>query len=170
MSFLKFSTVGKLSRDPEEYFNQSNGSRFLKLTVPVNKSTKLPSGEFSTSTTWMTYFLFNELHIKSAEQCQKGTVVYIDGNFSTKENSTPTNPIYSFSVLTFTVLANRKMKEMVELDNPYQNNTEQDNFEINQARQRLEIQQFEKEFNCEPTGIIQSKDKIVEKYDEEAPF
>ena len=85
MALSKIQIIGNLGRDPELRYTPS-GRPVASFTVAVNQSTKnQQSGEWIESTDWFRVSVWAERGERAAETLRKGSRVFVDGRFRTRE-------------------------------------------------------------------------------------
>jgi len=85
MSLSKIQIIGNLGRDPELRYTP-NGRPVASFTVAVNQSTKnQQTNEWVESTDWFRISVWGERGERVAENLRKGSRVFIDGRFKTRE-------------------------------------------------------------------------------------
>jgi single-strand DNA-binding protein len=85
MSFCKVSLIGNLGRDPEMRYTPS-GRPVTQFSVAVNQSTKnQQTGEWNEETDWFRVSVFGDRAERAAEQLRKGSRVFVDGRFRSRE-------------------------------------------------------------------------------------
>jgi single-strand DNA-binding protein len=85
MALSKIQIIGNLGRDPELRYTP-NGRPVASFTVAVNQSTKnAQSGEWIESTDWFRVSIWGERGERAAENLRKGSRVFVDGRFRTRE-------------------------------------------------------------------------------------
>ena len=85
MALSKISIIGNLGRDPELRYTP-NGRPVASFTVAVNQSTKnQQSGEWIESTDWFRVSVWGDRGERAAESLRKGSRVFVDGRFRTRE-------------------------------------------------------------------------------------
>jgi single-strand DNA-binding protein len=85
MALSKIQIIGNLGRDPELRYTP-NGRPVASFTVAVNQSTKnQQSGEWIESTDWFRVSVWGDRGERAAESLRKGSRVFVDGRFRTRE-------------------------------------------------------------------------------------
>jgi single-strand DNA-binding protein len=85
MALSKISIIGNLGRDPELRYTP-NGRPVASFTVAVNQSTKnQQTGEWIESTDWFRVSVWGDRGERAAESLRKGSRVFVDGRFRTRE-------------------------------------------------------------------------------------
>lgn len=85
MSLSKIQIIGNLGRDPELRYTP-NGRPVASFTVAVNQSTKnQQTNEWVESTDWFRVSVWGERGERVAENLRKGSRVFVDGRFKTRE-------------------------------------------------------------------------------------
>ncbi len=85
MALSKIQIIGNLGRDPELRYTP-NGRPVASFTVAVNQSTKnQQSGEWIESTDWFRVSIWGDRGERAAESLRKGSRVFVDGRFRTRE-------------------------------------------------------------------------------------
>ena len=85
MALSKISIIGNLGRDPELRYTP-NGRPVASFTVAVNQSTKnQQTGEWVESTDWFRVSVWGDRAERAAENLRKGSRVFVDGRFRTRE-------------------------------------------------------------------------------------
>ena len=85
MALSKIQIIGNLGRDPELRYTP-NGRPVASFTVAVNQSTKnQQSGEWIESTDWFRVSVWGDRGERVAENLRKGSRVFVDGRFKTRE-------------------------------------------------------------------------------------
>ena len=85
MALSKIQIIGNLGRDPELRYTPS-GRPVATLTVAVNQSQKnQQSGEWIESTDWFRVSIWGDRGERAAENLRKGSRVFVDGRFRTRE-------------------------------------------------------------------------------------
>jgi single-strand DNA-binding protein len=84
-SLCKVSIIGNLGRDPEMRYTP-NGRPVTEFSVAVNQSTKnQQTGEWVEATDWFRVTVWGDRAERTAEQLRKGTRVFVEGRFRTRE-------------------------------------------------------------------------------------
>ena len=84
-SVNKVIIVGNLGRDPEMRYTP-NGRPVTQFNVAVNQSTKnQQSGEWVEATDWFRVSIWGDRGERAAENLRKGSRVFVDGRFRTRE-------------------------------------------------------------------------------------
>jgi single-strand DNA-binding protein len=87
-SFSKVSIIGNLGRDPEMRYTP-NGRPVTEFSVAVNQSTKnQQTGEWVEATDWFRITVWGDRAERTAEQLHKGSRVFVEGRFRTREFET----------------------------------------------------------------------------------
>ncbi len=85
MSLSKIQIIGNLGRDPELRYTP-NGRPVASFTVAVNQSTRnQQTNEWIESTDWFRVSVWGERGERVAESLRKGSRVFVDGRFKTRE-------------------------------------------------------------------------------------
>ena len=85
MALSKIQIIGNLGRDPELRYTPS-GRPVASFTVAVNQSTKnQQTGEWIESTDWFRVSVWGDRGERAAESLRKGSRVFVDGRFRTRE-------------------------------------------------------------------------------------
>src|ERR1700693_1363818 len=85
MAFSKAMIIGNLGRDPEMRYTPS-GRPVTEFSVAVNQSTKnQQTGEWVEATDWFRVTVWGDRAERTAEQLRKGTRVFVEGRFRTRE-------------------------------------------------------------------------------------
>jgi single-strand DNA-binding protein len=85
MSLSKIQIIGNLGRDPELRYTP-NGRPVAGFTVAVNQSTRnQQTNEWIESTDWFRVSVWGERGERVAETLRKGSRVFVDGRFKTRE-------------------------------------------------------------------------------------
>ena len=85
MSINHVVLLGHLTRDPELRYTPS-GRPVASFTVAVNQSTKnQQTNEWIESTDWFRVSVWGERGERAAENLRKGSRVFVDGRFKTRE-------------------------------------------------------------------------------------
>lgn len=85
MALSKIQIIGNLGRDPELRYTPS-GRPVASFTVAVNQSTKnQQTNEWIESTDWFRVSIWGERGERAAENLRKGSRVFVDGRFRTRE-------------------------------------------------------------------------------------
>src|SRR5215212_10373409 len=85
MALSKIQIIGNLGRDPELRYTP-NGRPVASFTVAVNQSQKnQQSGEWIESTDWFRVSVWGDRGERVAESLRKGSRVFVDGRFRTRE-------------------------------------------------------------------------------------
>ena len=85
MALSKIQIIGNLGRDPELRYTP-NGRPVASFTVAVNQSQKnQQTGEWIESTDWFRVSVWGDRGERVAENLRKGSRVFVDGRFRTRE-------------------------------------------------------------------------------------
>jgi single-strand DNA-binding protein len=85
MALSKIQIIGNLGRDPELRYTP-NGRPVASFTVAVNQSTKnQQTNEWIESTDWFRVSVWGDRGERAAESLRKGSRVFVDGRFRTRE-------------------------------------------------------------------------------------
>jgi single-strand DNA-binding protein len=85
MALSKIQIIGNLGRDPELRYTP-NGRPVASFTVAVNQSTKnQQTGEWVEATDWFRVSIWGDRGERAAENLRKGSRVFVDGRFRTRE-------------------------------------------------------------------------------------
>ena len=88
MALCKIQIIGNLGRDPELRYTP-NGRPVTTFSVAVNQATKnQQSGEWVEATDWFRVSVWGDRAERAAEQLRKGSRVFVDGRFRTREYET----------------------------------------------------------------------------------
>jgi single-strand DNA-binding protein len=88
MALSKIQIIGNLGRDPELRYTP-NGRPVTTFSVAVNQSTKnQQTGEWVEATDWFRVSVWGDRAERAAENLRKGTRVFVDGRFRTREYET----------------------------------------------------------------------------------
>lgn len=87
-SLCKIQIIGNLGRDPELRYTP-NGRPVATFSVAVNQATKnQQSGEWIEATDWFRVSVWGDRAERAAESLRKGSRVFVDGRFRTREYET----------------------------------------------------------------------------------
>jgi len=87
-SLSKIQIIGNLGRDPELRYTP-NGRPVATFSVAVNQATKnQQTGEWTEATDWFRVSVWGDRAERSAENLRKGSRVFVDGRFRTREYET----------------------------------------------------------------------------------
>ena len=75
--------IGRLGKDPEIRYTQT-GTPICNFSIAVDDSYK-KDGKKIEKTEWINIVCFGKLAEIAGEYCRKGTLVYIEGSFHTRE-------------------------------------------------------------------------------------
>jgi single-strand DNA-binding protein len=84
MSLCKVTLIGNLGRDPEMRYTP-DGRPVTQFSVAVNRNTKTQSGEWLEETEWFRITVWGNQAERTAENLRKGSRVYVEGRFRTRE-------------------------------------------------------------------------------------
>ena len=85
MALCKIQIIGNLGRDPELRYTP-NGRPVATFSVAVNQATKnQQSGEWVEATDWFRVSVWGDRAERAAESLRKGSRVFVDGRFRTRE-------------------------------------------------------------------------------------
>ena len=88
MALCKIQIIGNLGRDPELRYTPS-GRPVATFSVAVNQATKnQQSGEWVEATDWFRVSVWGDRAERAAENLRKGSRVFVDGRFRTREYET----------------------------------------------------------------------------------
>ena len=88
MALCKIQIIGNLGRDPELRYTP-NGRPVATFSVAVNQATKnQQTGEWVEATDWFRVSVWGDRAERSAENLRKGSRVFVDGRFRTREYET----------------------------------------------------------------------------------
>ncbi|HYN70644.1 MAG TPA: single-stranded DNA-binding protein [Candidatus Eisenbacteria bacterium] len=88
MALSKIQIIGNLGRDPELRYTP-NGKPVTTFSVAVNQSTKnQQTGEWVEATDWFRISVWGDRAERAAENLRKGSRVFVDGRFRTREYET----------------------------------------------------------------------------------
>ena len=88
MALSKIQIIGNLGRDPELRYTP-NGRPVTTFSVAVNQSTKnQQTGEWVEATDWFRISVWGDRAERAAENLRKGSRVFVDGRFRTREYET----------------------------------------------------------------------------------
>jgi single-strand DNA-binding protein len=88
MALCKIQIIGNLGRDPELRYTP-NGRPVTTFSVAVNQATKnQQTGEWVEATDWFRISVWGDRAERAAEQLRKGSRVFVDGRFRTREYET----------------------------------------------------------------------------------
>jgi single-strand DNA-binding protein len=88
MALSKIQIIGNLGRDPELRYTPS-GRPVATFSVAVNQSSKnQQTGEWVEATDWFRVSVWGDRAERAAENLRKGTRVFVDGRFRTREYET----------------------------------------------------------------------------------
>ena len=88
MALCKIQIIGNLGRDPELRYTP-NGRPVATFSVAVNQATKnQQTGEWIEATDWFRVSVWGDRAERAAENLRKGTRVFVDGRFRTREYET----------------------------------------------------------------------------------
>ncbi|MEO8461654.1 MAG: single-stranded DNA-binding protein [Chloroflexota bacterium] len=87
-ALCKIQIIGNLGRDPELRYTP-NGRPVATFSVAVNQATKnQATGEWVEATDWFRVSVWGDRAERSAENLRKGSRVFVDGRFRTREYET----------------------------------------------------------------------------------
>ncbi|MEO5918325.1 MAG: single-stranded DNA-binding protein [Candidatus Limnocylindrales bacterium] len=87
-ALCKIQIIGNLGRDPELRYTP-NGRPVATFSVAVNQATKnQTTGEWVEATDWFRVSVWGDRAERSAENLRKGSRVFVDGRFRTREYET----------------------------------------------------------------------------------
>jgi single-strand DNA-binding protein len=84
MSLCKITMIGNLGRDPEMRYTP-DGRPVTTFSVAVNRNTKNQAGEWLEETEWFRITVWGNQAERMAENLRKGSRVYVEGRFRTRE-------------------------------------------------------------------------------------
>lgn len=84
MSLCKITMIGNLGRDPEMRYTP-DGRPVTTFSVAVNRNTKNQAGEWLEETEWFRVTVWGNQAERMAENLRKGSRVYVEGRFRTRE-------------------------------------------------------------------------------------
>jgi single-strand DNA-binding protein len=88
MALCKIQIIGNLGRDPELRYTP-NGRPVATFSVAVNQATKnQQTGEWVEATDWFRVSVWGDRAERAAESLRKGSRVFVDGRFRTREYET----------------------------------------------------------------------------------
>ena len=88
MALCKIQIIGNLGRDPELRYTP-NGRPVTTFSVAVNQATRnQQTGEWNEATDWFRISVWGDRAERAAEQLRKGSRVFVDGRFRTREYET----------------------------------------------------------------------------------
>lgn len=88
MAFCKIQFIGNLGRDPEMRYTP-NGRPVTEFSVAVNQATRnQQTGEWNEATDWFRVSVWGDRAERAAEQLRKGSRVFVDGRFKSREYET----------------------------------------------------------------------------------
>jgi single-strand DNA-binding protein len=88
MALCKLQIIGNLGRDPELRYTPS-GRPVATFSVAVNQATRnQQTGEWNEATDWFRVSVWGDRAERAAEQLRKGSRVFVDGRFRTREYET----------------------------------------------------------------------------------
>ncbi|TAL10726.1 MAG: single-stranded DNA-binding protein [Chloroflexota bacterium] len=88
MALCKIQIIGNLGRDPELRYTP-NGRPVATFSVAVNQATKnQQTGEWIEATDWFRVSVWGDRAERAAENLRKGSRVFVDGRFRTREYET----------------------------------------------------------------------------------
>lgn len=79
----KITLIGRLGQDPQHSTLES-GATVAKISVATDERYKDAQGEWQTKTEWVPVVAWRYLADKLKDQAKKGTLVYIEGKFTTR--------------------------------------------------------------------------------------
>src|SRR5256885_3887131 len=88
MSLCKITLIGNLGRDPEMRYTP-DGRPVTQFSVAVNRSTKNQAGEWLEETEWFRITVWGNQAERTAENLKKGSRIYVEGRFRTREWEAP---------------------------------------------------------------------------------
>ncbi len=88
MAFCKIQFIGNLGRDPEMRYTPS-GRPVTEFSVAVNQATRnQQTNEWVEATDWFRVSVWGDRAERAAEQLRKGSRVFVDGRFRSREYET----------------------------------------------------------------------------------
>jgi len=84
MALCKITMIGNLGRDPEMRYTP-DGRPVTTFSVAVNRNTKNQDGEWLEETEWFRITVWGNQAERMAENLRKGSRVYVEGRFRTRE-------------------------------------------------------------------------------------
>jgi|SRR6185437_3042603 len=103
VGMCKITIIGNLGRDPEKRYTQ-DGKPMTRFSVAATTRTRDKDGEWSDHTEWFNITVFGTQAETLSERLTKGSKVYVDGRFESRQYESNGKQGHSLDVFASTVM------------------------------------------------------------------